>query len=100
MFFFFGFCRALFGFSFLLQIGVVVVGFPATPLIESRARFCLSAGHSIEDLKKVGQSDARDALIDLRSHRRAMPFRKSATSACSSIVRAVASGVVRCRPAC
>lgn len=28
------------------NIGVVVVGFPATPIIESRARFCISAGHS------------------------------------------------------
>jgi serine palmitoyltransferase len=34
-------------------IAVVVVGFPATPLIESRARFCLSAGHKIADLKKA-----------------------------------------------
>jgi len=32
-------------------IGVVVVGFPATPLIESRVRFCLSAGHDLDDLK-------------------------------------------------
>ncbi|XP_047467413.1 serine palmitoyltransferase 2-like isoform X2 [Mugil cephalus] len=28
------------------NIGVVVVGFPATPIIESRARFCISAAHS------------------------------------------------------
>lgn len=31
---------------FVLQLAVVVVGFPATPLITSRARFCLSAGHT------------------------------------------------------
>jgi len=30
------------------NIGVVVVGFPATPIIESRARFCLSAAHTRE----------------------------------------------------
>ena len=30
----------------LLCSGVVVVGFPATPIIESRARFCLSAAHT------------------------------------------------------
>lgn len=30
---------------------MVVVGFPATPLILSRARFCISAGHKLEDLK-------------------------------------------------
>uniref|UniRef100_A0A7S2K1K0 serine C-palmitoyltransferase n=1 Tax=Leptocylindrus danicus TaxID=163516 RepID=A0A7S2K1K0_9STRA len=31
-------------------IAVVVVGFPAVPLLEARARFCISAGHSREDL--------------------------------------------------
>ncbi len=35
------------------RIAVVVVGFPATPLIESRARFCVSAGHKIADLKQA-----------------------------------------------
>jgi len=32
------------------NLAVVVVGFPATPLLMSRARFCLSAGHTKEDL--------------------------------------------------
>uniref|UniRef100_A0A7N9AW60 serine C-palmitoyltransferase n=1 Tax=Mastacembelus armatus TaxID=205130 RepID=A0A7N9AW60_9TELE len=31
---------------FKRNIGVVVVGFPATPIIESRARFCISAAHT------------------------------------------------------
>ncbi|KAJ1568794.1 serine palmitoyltransferase component [Cladochytrium tenue] len=31
-------------------IAVVVVGYPATPIITSRVRFCLSAAHSLEDL--------------------------------------------------
>ncbi|KAA0162542.1 hypothetical protein FNF27_07652 [Cafeteria roenbergensis] len=31
-------------------LAVVVVGFPATSLIESRTRFCISAGHTREDL--------------------------------------------------
>lgn len=35
------------------NIGVVVVGFPATPIIESRARFCLSAAHTKEMLDTV-----------------------------------------------
>ncbi|MFT7810524.1 serine palmitoyltransferase 2-like [Arapaima gigas] len=35
------------------NIGVVVVGFPATPIIESRARFCLSAAHTKEMLDVV-----------------------------------------------
>ncbi|XP_065183456.1 serine palmitoyltransferase 2-like [Sycon ciliatum] len=34
-------------------IGVVVVGFPATPIIESRARFCLSAAHTREMLDRT-----------------------------------------------
>lgn len=37
-------------------IAVVVVGFPATPIIESRTRFCLSAGHTPEMLEKVLQA--------------------------------------------
>ncbi|XP_001635053.2 serine palmitoyltransferase 2 [Nematostella vectensis] len=35
------------------KIGVVVVGFPATPIIESRARFCLSAAHTREMLDQA-----------------------------------------------
>lgn len=34
-------------------VAVVVVGFPACPIIESRARFCLSASHTREDLVKA-----------------------------------------------
>jgi hypothetical protein len=32
------------------HLAVVVVGFPATPLLLSRARVCISAAHSREDL--------------------------------------------------
>uniref|UniRef100_A0A3Q3KUB5 Serine palmitoyltransferase, long chain base subunit 3 n=1 Tax=Labrus bergylta TaxID=56723 RepID=A0A3Q3KUB5_9LABR len=35
------------------KIGVVVVGFPATPITEARARFCLSAGHTKAMLDQV-----------------------------------------------
>ena len=35
------------------SIAVVVVGFPATPIIESRSRFCLSAAHTRVMLDKV-----------------------------------------------
>lgn len=35
------------------NIGTVVVGFPATPIIESRARFCVSAAHTREMLDTV-----------------------------------------------
>jgi hypothetical protein len=34
-------------------IAVVTVGFPATPLTESRVRFCLSASHTKEQLDKA-----------------------------------------------
>ncbi|KAI9224556.1 serine palmitoyltransferase [Blastocladiella britannica] len=34
-------------------IAVVVVGAPATPIVSSRVRFCLSAAHSKEDLDRV-----------------------------------------------
>ena len=32
-------------------LAVVTVGFPATPIIKSRARFCVSAGHKRADLE-------------------------------------------------
>ena len=34
-----------------LGLAVVVVGFPATTLVKSRARFCVSAGHTRRDLE-------------------------------------------------
>jgi len=37
------------------KLAVVVVGFPATTLVKSRARFCVSAGHSLDDLKDALQ---------------------------------------------
>lgn len=35
------------------EIAVVGVGFPATPLMEGRIRFCLSAAHTKEQLDNV-----------------------------------------------
>ncbi|KAJ9618912.1 serine palmitoyltransferase component [Taxawa tesnikishii (nom. ined.)] len=35
------------------KISVVVVGYPATPLITSRARFCVSAAHTKDDLDRL-----------------------------------------------
>jgi hypothetical protein len=37
-------------------ICIVVVGYPATPIVESRVRFCLSASHTRADLDKVLQA--------------------------------------------
>ena len=34
-------------------LAVVVVGFPAVPLLMSRARFCISAGHSRTNLDRA-----------------------------------------------
>ncbi|KAI5945107.1 serine palmitoyltransferase 3 isoform X1 [Manis javanica] len=44
------------------KIGVVVVGFPATPLAEARARICISAAHTREMLDAV--LDALDEMGD------------------------------------
>ncbi|KAG4306293.1 hypothetical protein PORY_000281 [Pneumocystis oryctolagi] len=35
------------------KIAVVVVGYPATPLVESRVRFCVSASHNKDDLDRL-----------------------------------------------
>jgi len=34
------------------KISIVVVGYPATPLVSSRARFCVSAAHTKDDLDR------------------------------------------------
>jgi serine palmitoyltransferase len=38
------------------KISVVVVGYPATPLISSRARFCISSAHNKEDMDRILQA--------------------------------------------
>lgn len=45
------------------KIGVVVVGFPATPLAEARARFCVSAAHTREMLDTVSTAQARGSPV-------------------------------------
>lgn len=35
---------------FFIQVAVVTVAFPATPLLLARARICISASHTREDL--------------------------------------------------
>ena len=35
------------------KISIVVVGYPATPLISSRARFCVSAAHTKDDMDRI-----------------------------------------------
>lgn len=38
------------------NISVVIVGYPATPLISSRARFCVSSAHNKEDMDRLLQA--------------------------------------------
>ena len=53
-----------------LQIAAVVVGFPATPLVLSRVRFCISAGHSRADLDyALGKIDEVCGVLKLRYRR-------------------------------
>jgi len=54
-----------------LQLAVVVVGFPATPLISSRARFCISAGHT------KGQLDHALKVVDEVATLLMLKYRKS-----------------------
>ncbi|RCH97375.1 serine palmitoyltransferase component [Rhizopus azygosporus] len=46
-------------------IAIVVVGYPATPIISSRARFCISAAHTRKDLDEAIQhiSEVGDLLM-------------------------------------
>ncbi|KAG7461185.1 hypothetical protein MATL_G00207390 [Megalops atlanticus] len=57
------------------NIGVVVVGFPATPIIESRARFCVSAAHTRELLDAALSviSEVGDLLQIKYSQHRTIP---------------------------
>ncbi|XP_004083402.1 serine palmitoyltransferase 2 [Oryzias latipes] len=57
------------------NIGTVVVGFPATPIIESRARFCVSAAHTREMLDTALRaiSEVGD-LLQLKYSRRERPL--------------------------
>jgi serine palmitoyltransferase len=51
-------------------VAVVVVGYPATPIITSRVRFCLSSAHSEEDLRWVlGEISEVGDLLGLKVSR-------------------------------
>ncbi|KIH52076.1 hypothetical protein ANCDUO_17826 [Ancylostoma duodenale] len=47
------------------DIGLVAVGFPATPLTKARVRFCLSADHTKEQLDYFRAYSRAQALISL-----------------------------------
>jgi serine palmitoyltransferase len=51
-------------------LAVVVVGFPAVPILLSRARFCISAGHCREDLDRaLNELDEIADILRLRYDR-------------------------------
>ncbi|XP_033734047.1 serine palmitoyltransferase 2-like [Pecten maximus] len=55
-------------------LGVVVVGFPATPISECRARFCVSAAHTKEQLDKaLAIIDELGELLGLKYSTMAVP---------------------------
>jgi serine palmitoyltransferase len=52
------------------KLAVVVVGYPATELLMARARFCMSASHTIEDLEfAIAQMDSIADKIMIRYNR-------------------------------
>jgi hypothetical protein len=63
-------------------IAIVVVGYPATPIISSRARFCISSAHTREDLDKAIQhiSDVGDILM--------LKFKSSSNAAAAAAITA------------
>jgi hypothetical protein len=48
-------------------VSVVTVGFPATPLVLGRVRFCLSASHTKEMLDEVRLSTETTSDFDMHS---------------------------------
>lgn len=45
------------------NIALVVVGFPATSIIESRARICISASHDKDMLDYVGKQLYKNSFV-------------------------------------
>lgn len=49
------------------KISVVIVGYPATPLVSSRARFCVSAAHTKDDLDRLLEAcDEIGGVLDVK----------------------------------
>ncbi|XP_063774613.1 serine palmitoyltransferase 3-like [Pseudophryne corroboree] len=59
------------------KIGVVIVGFPATPIAEARVRFCISAKHSKEMLDRVlDELDKMGDILNVKHSRHSRKNRK------------------------
>jgi serine palmitoyltransferase len=49
------------------KISIVIAGYPATPLLTARVRFCVSAAHNKDDMDRVLKAcDEIGDLLDLR----------------------------------
>ena len=85
------------------HLAVVVVGFPATPLLLSRARVCISASHSRSDL--AAALDVMAEVVDLLGLRyvagrgRPLPWGAQPPAAPLRVEAAVAGGVEEAAPA-
>lgn len=69
------FCSAFSREALARGLAVVVVGYPATPIITSRVRFCISAAHTRADLDLVLEkvSEIGDILSMKVSARKYVP---------------------------
>ncbi|CAG9465819.1 unnamed protein product [Pedinophyceae sp. YPF-701] len=56
------------------NVACVVVGFPATPLMGARARLCISAGHTLEDLRYAIQCIDEVTDLLMLKYRKASPL--------------------------
>ena len=59
------------------KIACVVVGFPATPIVSARVRFCLSASHTLEQIDYVLK--VTDKLGDILALRHSFQNSKNQT---------------------
>lgn len=60
-----------FEYSMQMNMAVVVVGYPATNIYEGRVRFCISASHSLQDLKTaIEKIDLIGSELDVKINKR------------------------------
>jgi len=70
------------------NLAVVVVGFPATPLLMSRARFCVSAGHTKEELDwalKILDEIGDKLIIKYGTHEEKEEYREVRTNSSGQV---------------
>ena len=69
------------------NIAIVVVAYPATPLISGRARFCVSAAHTKDDLDRLLQAaDEVGSILGLKlAPRRHVPIEEVIANGVQSV---------------